>query len=398
MHQKNTMPVLQSSGFSSFLPLTKAMNNDKEQIFFAILNGQATTRSEATKLLAIRSTTVSQCVADLLDMRLLTETASAHVGRGRPSLILVANPNRLVTIVFQVISQSIHAFVINLIGNIIAHEQLEASPECDNEMLTQKFRTLYQKINRKTPKTAQLAGIVFSLGGLFDRTTQHWIYTSRWPKMHNLYIKAIFPDEALPISISRTLDNELMLHLLQRNDSTLLLHWGYGVGFAFGLSIDQIVHGGHAFGEIGHWHIQGQQAPCHCGQIGCLETTTALWAIGHKILGKDFKGKDDEEDIAEILAHKKLLDNPVITQALSQIITATSNACRVFFPKRVIVSGPFVKNPQLWAEFCEQFQQQNRFFGQTVNELSISQTSRDLSILGAAIPALEQALTVMLSD
>lgn len=173
-------------------------------------------------------------------------------------MTLGVNANRVVTIVFQVISQSVHTFMVNLAAQIIAHEHTEAPPGSDNKALEAIFRHLYNDIIARRPEDAEIAGIVFSLGGVFDRTTNRWIHTSRWPRMHNLDISAVFPKESDSITLSRTLDNELLIHLLQQDESTLLLHWGYGVGFAFGQSGDNIVEGGYAFGEIGHWHISGQ--------------------------------------------------------------------------------------------------------------------------------------------
>lgn len=386
-----------TTGFLSHLPITQSITNDKERIFFAILNGQITTRREAVKFLNIRSTTVSEHVTELLDNRLLTETISQHSGRGRPSMILVVNPNRLVTLVFQVISLSLHVFAINLVSNVIAHEQLEASPECDSQALASKISQLHKNILQKIPRTAEVSGCVFSLGGLFDRKTYHWIHASRWPRMNNLDIKSLFPPE-YRVVLSRTLDDELILHVLERRKSTLLLHWGYGVGVAFSTADNYINIGGHAFGEIGHWHIPGQNKPCQCGQVGCLETVTALWAIGPDVLAGKFKAHDDEENVAEILATHDLVNNATMQQAVSHMANAASNICRVFFPSRLIVSGPFVKNPQIWAAFCESFQQQNRFFGQSLPELSMSQMSRNSRIYGAALPVLEQALIELLTQ
>ncbi len=388
----------QTVSFLSRLPITRPVSNDQERVFLSVLNGQVNTRSQATKGLAIRSTTISDCVAELLAVGLLTEEVSVSVGRGRPSLTLAVKANRLVTVVFQVISQSVHIFIINLSAQIIAHDQLEASPDCDNRMLEKIFLELYQRIIKQLPVEAQLVGIVFSLGGVFDRSTYRWIHTSRWPRMHNLAIGNIFPQEQYNISLSRTLDNELLMHLLQRDESTLLLHWGYGVGFAFGQAADRIVAGGYAFGEIGHWHIPGQQQACHCGQQGCLETTTALWSIGPRVLGNDFRAGDDEDHLANLLATRDLMDDAHIQLALRHITSAASNVCRVFFPRRLIISGPFVKNPRLWQAFCEGFEQQNRFFGQSTHELAVSQVSRDLGIYGAAIPVLEQGLAELLQD
>lgn len=384
--------------FLAHLPLTRPVLNDRERVFLAVLQGQVSSRSEATKRLSIRSSTVSEHVAELLDKGLLTEQISARSGRGRPLRSLGVHANRLVTIVFQVISQSVHAFMVNLSAEIVGHAKAEAPPDSDNQSLSAIFLQLYQAVLIKRPSGAELAGIVFSPGGVIDRNTHRWIHASRWPKMHNLDIQRLFSSEKYPISLSRTLDNELRIHLLLHPQSTLLLHWGYGVGFAFGQSSDRIVEGGSAFGEIGHWRVTDEGTSCHCGQSGCLETVTALWAIGPRLLGEDFHAGDDEEHIASMLKESDFTNNDLINQAVEHMSTAVSNVCRVFFPDRLVVSGPFVQNPQIWQAFCERFEQKNRFFGHEIHSVSVSQISRDLGIYGAALPVLEQGLAALLTD
>lgn len=123
--------------------------------------------------------------------------------------MLGVNANRVVTIVFQVISQSVHAFMVNQAAQIIVHEHTEAPPDSDNTALEAIFLHLYYNITAQRPVGTKIAGIVFSLGGIFDRTTNRWIHTSRWPRMNNLDISAIFPKDDHSITLSRTLDNEL---------------------------------------------------------------------------------------------------------------------------------------------------------------------------------------------
>ena len=216
--------------------------------------------------------------------------------------------------------------------------------------------------------------------------------------MHGLDIQSLFSGEGQPISLSRALDNEFRIHLLLQRQSTLLLHWGYGVGFAFGQSVDNIVEGGSAFGEIGHWRMTDQKTPCHCGQTGCLETLTALWSIGPAILADAFHAGDEEEHIAQRLKDLDVAGHQAIQRAVEQMSTAASNVYRVFFPQRLVVSGPFVQNEQIWQVFCERFAQKNRFFGQKIQSLTISKVSHDLGIYGAALPVLEQGLAALLTD
>ena len=269
------MRIDMSSPLPALLATQLIGGHDKARIFMCILNGQAASRKDVARLLSMRSSSVSEHVNELLELRLLTETMGAAEGRGRPSLTLVANPNRLLVLVFQVITQSLHVVSVNLAGHILAHQHIEAPYACDNAMLIERFILLRQRITAITPKTSPIAGIAFSLSGLVDTVAGQWIFSSRWPQMQHLAITDIFPQSDCPLFLSRMMDAELRSRLLDYAESTLLLHWGYGIGTAFGVASGQLASGGSGFGEIGHWHMLGQDRLCHCGRYGCLETTAA---------------------------------------------------------------------------------------------------------------------------
>lgn len=387
-----------SPPFPNLLTALAEQGSDRARVFAAILSGQAGSRRDVAELLSLRSTSVSGSVAELLDLQLLAETGGPRVGRGRPSQILVASTNSLVTLVFHVISQSLHVVAINLTAQVLFHEHEAAEKDCDNAKLIEKFRLLQQRITARIPKTTRIAGIAFSLSGLIDVATKEWIFSSRWPAMHHLALSDIFPDMSCPVAISRNMDSELRARLYREKGSALLLHWGYGIGAAFGTPAGHVVTGSDGFGEVGHWHINGEAAPCRCGRHGCLETTAALWALGPNLMGERFHTGHDEEHLAAEIQALDLSHRPEIDKALHQVIIALGNLCRVFFPHKLIVSGPMMANATLWARFREEFVQENAFIDLPQPELVLGQHSRHYELLGAAGPIFEKSLKVMLGD
>lgn len=385
-----------SSRFPALVTTLSESHNDKVRIFANVLNGQATSRRDLAELLSIRSTSISSYVSELLDLGFLAETTGPRSGRGRPSLILVANTNSLVTLVFHVISQSLHVVAINMAEQILCHEYTPAAKDCENQGLTEKFRFLFQKIQSQIPKTSRIAGVAFSLSGLVDRQSGEWVFSSRWPKMHSLMMADIFPDLTCPVSVSRNMDSELRARLSNEQENALLLHWGYGIGAAFGTHSGQTMTGTNGFGEVGHWHINGENSPCHCGRHGCLETVAALWSLGSVILGDRFNAGNDEVTLANQIQEIDLNSFPEMDKALNHVVIVLGNLCRVFFPHKVIVSGPVVMNPALWARFRAKFHEENTFIGLPQPELVIGSDSRRYELLGAASPIFEQSLTALL--
>ena len=178
---------------------------------------------------------------------------------------------------------------------------------------------------------------------------------SRWPRMRGLDIGAILAPIAGPVEICRNLDAELRARAAREPEQfaggTLLLHWGWGIGLAYAVDGRPFAPAG-SFGEIGHWRLAALgERRCGCGNTACLETGAALWSLLPALRRRWPDLDEDEARLARQLSGRDLLSLPEIDTASRLLARALANACRIFFPARIAVSGPFVANPQLWAAF-----------------------------------------------
>src|SRR5258708_15012522 len=136
--------------------------SDKARILAAVFRGQAASRRDLVELLPLRSTSVSELVSDLLRSQLLAETADRRPRRGRPSLVLVGNPHRLVVLVFTVTTQAMHATVLNLLGDVVAHEARELRPDRTNDVISESIELLSQRTAARLSSNTKLVGAHFS--------------------------------------------------------------------------------------------------------------------------------------------------------------------------------------------------------------------------------------------
>ena len=59
---------------------------------------------------------------------------------------------------------------------------------------------------------------------------------------------------------------------------------------------------------------------------------------------------ENESRLTDIMIDLPLLEHPAIQSALDNFVQVLQNLCRVLFPDRVILIGPFVVNADLWTE------------------------------------------------
>lgn len=361
--------------------------------FTAILTGVATSRSALSTLLQVRSTTVSAWVTAMIRARLVTELPSTSGGRGRPQGQLVANPSRLAVSVLMVRSQALHAFAVNLMGQVLWRDSAVLPRDCGNDRMRETLRALQQQAAAHLPASTALAGVSYSLSGLVSVANATWMFASRWPSIRNLSLRDEPSPPDVALHVVRNMDAQLLARCLRRGvtsqtERTLMLHWGYGIGATFSAGGGSGIDSTAGFGEVGHWQLSGQGLRCCCGRTGCLETVAALWAIGPELLGERFDDAMDESQASELLHTMALMEQPVFANALKEVVLALSNLCRTLAPTHVVVSGPFVDNPGAWAAFTAAFANQGQLVDLPMPRLEVQSSGHQLELEGASMPLL----------
>lgn len=382
--------------------LALAHDRDCARIYRLILNGEAHSRADIGRILQLRSTSVSRVVGELIARRLVIETVGEASGRGRPPAILVAHTRRIGASVIYVSSQSLSGALVDLNGHLVAERRRAISGDADNAAIAKAMSELARDLLDAMPPGMSHAGTAVSLSGLIDLKQGQWLLASRWPRMRGLDIASVLAPVAGPVTICRNLDAELRARAAREPENfaggTVLLHWGWGVGLAYAVDGEPFAPTG-SFGEIGHWRLAalgGRQ--CGCGNTACLETGAALWSM-LPALRRHWPDLDqDEVRLARQLAGLDLLALAEVEMAAELLARALANACRMLFPARIAISGPFSANPQLWARFNTLFRAEGTMEGFAMPDLTGVPASHLYEIHGAAAPLLSRATEALLLE
>ncbi len=382
--------------------LALAHDRDCARIYRLILNGEAHSRADIGRILQLRSTSISRVVTDLIARRLVIEAVGEASGRGRPPAILVAHTRRIGASVIYVSSQSLSGALVDLNGHLVAERRRPIAGDADNAAIAAVMTELARDLLDAMPPGMSHAGTAVSLSGLIDLKQGQWLLASRWPRMRGLDIASVLEPVAGPVTICRNLDAELRARAAREPENfaggTILLHWGWGVGLAYAVDGEPFAPTG-SFGEIGHWRLAALNGRrCGCGNTACLETGAALWSL-LPALRRHWPDLDqDEVRLARQLAGLDLLSLPEMEMATELLARALANACRMLFPARIAVSGPFSANPQLWARFNTLFRAEGTMDGFAVPDLTGVPASHLYEIHGAAAPLLSRATEALLLE
>jgi transcriptional regulator of PTS gene len=372
---------------------------DRARVFAAVADGAAHSRPEIVDLLGLRSTSTSRTVADLVACRLLVEASGAKLGRGRPAATLAVNPRRIGGSVIHVASRPFVGVLVDLAGRVVRRHVVDVDTSADNDAIARILGSLTERLAGAVPRGMYHAGTVVSVSGVVDIRRRRWLISSRWPRMRGLDIeRAIAPG---PVDVVRHLDAELRARSVAAPQrfagGTILLHWGWGIGMAYAVDGQAFDVAGGAFGEIGHWRLDGlDDRRCGCGNTGCLETAAALWSLLPGLRKRWPELPEDEGALAGHLRDLDLLTLPEIREAGRLVARALANLCRILFPMRVIVTSPLLANAPFAAHFGGLFEADGIMEGLTMPELLAEPAGDGFGIGGAAGPLLSRGLEKLL--
>jgi predicted NBD/HSP70 family sugar kinase len=334
-------------------------DKEKAVLFREICVEKSPTRLALARGLGMRPSSVSEAVQELIDDGLILETnARPKDGLGRPQLILSARLHRYVAISIYVDSRELKGVLVTLGEEVIAEEVLVLKPETVNREMTAAIHHLLKLLKAQVPEGSELVGACLSLIGTVNSRTRIWMSAARWPRIHNLHLSPLEARVGFPLIIRRTNETELE-YFLGCNPGTgtmtvLLLHWGFGIGSAVAIRGTLLTSSLGRFGEIGHTpSVHASGAPCLCGAKGCVESIAALWSLRAVLKSRFGEVPEDEKELAPLLGDAGLFRMPKVRTALQAVQDALLVLSMIFYPDRIVLSGPFTENPAVFQRLTK---------------------------------------------
>lgn len=375
----------------------------KGRLFMEICKPEITTRKQLAQDFDIRPGTVSSIVLELISQGLVREERPAMpYQKGRPEILLWPVTSRLAAMVFYVVSQSIHAVLVDFGGNIICSEVTKVQAEqVENDNLRNLIIDMAKKLRGQVPAETEIVGISFSLPGIVEENSGRWVFASRWAKIQNMDFAEISRELNLRVIVNKNLNCELRARIArrdeQRNSSILIIHWGYGIGASLSIDGNAVIGSNGGFGEIGHsYTCCGNDKQCRCGLNNCLETQAALWALLPELSAVYPGVPADEWNFETFLKEQEDFDISILENAIRLMAIAMQNLTLVLSPHQIVLSGPFVQHPQIFQSLEDKFREllptTSRVLAQREVKVAAGRAGAEDEIIGAAFPLFERAI------
>ncbi len=318
-------------------------------------------RAELSAQLGINKASISIIVRDLIKQGIVIEAGTKTISQdvGHPSINIMINPDAGRVIGIDVNPDLIVAVVTNISPKILWREETLI---LNFHSIDEYFHQLKEIINRACDVARSyklpIMGLGLGLPGLLDIENNILLaaYDLGWK---NIDLNPLmYGNEDIPFFTG----NEAHISALgesyfgtsKKSRSALYLHWGFEL--SGGIIINENVVPGELglAGEVGHFSLDPNGAPCTCGNCGCWNSLVNQGAIIDRIkkrlsLGEKSMLKEYRRTIGEDLTFKEVIEagqhsDPLVLAALKDTARwmgiGLANFINVLNPEYVILGGP----------------------------------------------------------
>ncbi|GGS24090.1 ROK family transcriptional regulator [Actinokineospora fastidiosa] len=364
-------------------------------------DGQARTRAELVTETGLARSTVRARLDSLVDAGLVTDRGNGASTGGRPASRFVFNARSRLVLAAEVGATHATVAVTDLAGEPLTTERLALDiadgPDAVLGLLTKTWRALV------TPLGTPVAGVGIGLPGPVEHSTGRPTNPPIMPGWNGYDVPArVAADFDVPVLV----DNEVNLMALGEHarchpDEQHMMVVKVATGIGAGLISNGELHRGAvgAAGDLGHILAPGAgDAPCRCGNTGCLEAVASGPAVAARLSEAGIEATTSADVVALVQS-----GNPVAGQAVRQAgrdIGEVLAGCVSLFNPSLIVIGGSLSNAgeMLLAGVREAIYRRSLPLATEHLRIVPSQTADNAAMLGAAAMVVQHALSPVVLD
>lgn len=302
-----------------------------------IASGQATSRSELARVTGLARSTVSEHLAPLLRIDLITELEAEAGMRGRPPLVLTLNPQAGVILVADIGAArgrlAIADFGQHFLAERTVMTDVARGPET---VLAEVRREFLQMLAEHQIESHKVRLIVVGLPAPVDFASGVPVRPPIMPGWDSYPVSSSFQEAfTAPVLV----DNDVNLMALGEarcrpatQCPLLYVKASTGIGCGIVTHEGQLHRGADgAAGDIGHVRMSGHQEICRCGGVGCIEAFASYDAIVRKV--------DRENELSDVRTGDSDAQIATLVRAAASDIGEVIAMLVHFFNPAVIVLG-----------------------------------------------------------
>jgi predicted NBD/HSP70 family sugar kinase len=361
-------------------------------------DGQPRTRAELSQLTGLARSAVGARVDALLAAGLLSPYGDAVSTGGRPPARFAFNPTARVLLAADLGATHGTVALTDLGGSVIVERkdriEIAKGPE---PVLAWLVATGHELLAEAGRSKSDLVGVGVGLPGPVEHSTGKPVNPPIMPNWHGYDVPArIAAELGGPVLV----DNDVNIMALGEHETAFsdvehLLFVKVATGIGAGIISGGRLHRGAqgAAGDLGHVQApHGGDAPCSCGNHGCLEAIASGSAIAARLRAEGIDVKGSREVVDLVLAGSIPAANAV-RQAGRDIGEVLATVVSLLNPSVIVIGGVVSEAAEgLLAGIREVVY--GRSLPLSTGELRIvgSRTGEQAGVIGAAVMVIQHVL------
>lgn len=242
-------------------------------------------RADIARILDLNKPSTSEIIEQLLNEGIVEETGKKTTATGRRPTSIHLKSDSLLVLGVDMGSRNTSIGLSDLKGNLLRFERFPTN-------LRPKVEELCRDVIKSCMKMAKLtslpiAGITVAVNGVLSEDKQVLVSNDIWDWRDVPLAQAIETNTKIPTSLVNNVEAMVNAHTWfseEPSENFLFINWAEHIGCAW--VSKNLITSEHT--QFGHLPIAGTGL-CRCGNIGCLETVAAGWAISERHMSKSVK-------------------------------------------------------------------------------------------------------------
>ena len=255
-------------------------DHNTQLVLRTVFQHPLTNRAEVARQTGLTKTTVSEIIANLLEVGLVEETGVGSSAGGKPPTLLnpVARARQVICLDLE--SKEFRGALVDLTGQLENRINIPAEGLTSEAALKRVFVLIESLL---AAADTPILGIGVGSPGLVDAKGERILYSVNL-SWRDIPLGPMLQERfSLPVYISNDSQAAALAEYIYGNrpstDNMVLIKSGQGIGS--GIIIQGEIFRGDGFGtgEIGHLRVVENGPTCTCGNSGCLEAVASNRAL-----------------------------------------------------------------------------------------------------------------------
>jgi predicted NBD/HSP70 family sugar kinase len=366
---------------------------------FQMIRRRPTSRAEIARATGLARSTVSQRIAQLLELGLVAEDSDARSTGGRPATLLRLHPGGGVVLAADLGANHDRLLISDLAGQVLAEQTarrpIAQGPELILGWVRDNFLTQLAELGIGV---GQVVGLGIGVPGPVEFAAGRAVKPPIMPGWHGVSIAAHFA-EAFP-GVDILVDNDVNIMAVGEHRSLwpavsdlifIKIATGIGAGIISGGRLQRGAQG--AAGDLGHLRASEHlDQICACGNAGCIEAVASGSALARRLRTL---GHDTESAIDVVgLVHNGNADALRLVREAGRLIgEVLAHAITLLNPSVLVIGGDLAKaEQQLFSGIREAIYRRSSCLATERLEVVRTRLGDRSGVLGAAALVLDQCL------